>query len=55
MQKQTKTKYDYMKEAEFKEEDAFSPEEMNERKTVSDREKYFEFYDDVKTNIKEDW
>lgn len=44
-----------MKEAEFKEEDAFFPEEISEQNTKSDREKYFDYYDDVKTSIKEDW
>ena len=48
-----KSKLDYLKEADLKEEDAYYPEEW---KTVpSEREKYFEYYDDVKTSIKEDW
>ena len=55
MQKSTKTQYDYMKESEFKEEDAFFPEEVSEQKDKSEKEKYFDFYDDVKTSIKEDW
>lgn len=44
-----------MKESEFKEEDAFFPEEIRENREKSQREKYFEFYDDIKTDIKEDW
>lgn len=44
-----------MKESEYKEEDAFLPEENYEQKSVSDREKYFDYYDDIKTSIKEDW
>ncbi len=50
-----KTQYDYMRESEYKEEDALYPEEWVENRQKSDREKYFEFYDDVKTSIKEDW
>lgn len=55
MPKEIKTQYDYMKEAEFKEEDALFPEEINENINKSSKEKYFEYYDDIKTNIKEDW
>ena len=53
MQKKGKTIYDLMKEAEFKEEDAFFPEENADSET--EKEKYFDFYDDIKTSIKEDW
>ena len=55
MQKIPKSKLDYMKEAEFKEEDALYPEELNEGQEKTDRDSYFEFYDDIKTSIKEDW
>ncbi len=55
MQTVPKTQYDYMRESEFKEEDALFPEEINSERDRSEREKYFEYYDDVKTNIKEDW
>lgn len=55
MQKMQKTKYDYLKEADFKEEDALYPEEIAENFNRSDKEKYFDFYDDIKTDIKEDW
>ena len=48
-----KSEYDYMKEADEKEEDAYLPEEWAEEKTL--QEEYFEFYDDIKTDIKEDW
>lgn len=48
-----KSEYDYMKEADEKEEDAYLPEEWAEEKTQ--QEEYFEFYDDIKTDIKEDW
>ncbi len=54
MQKE-KSEYDYMKEADEKEEDAFYPEEWTEERNKTAREKYFEYYDDVKTDIKEDW
>lgn len=49
------TQYDFMRESEKKEEDALYPEEWNEKITASTREKYFEYYDDIKTSIKEDW
>ena len=52
---QEKSMYDYMRESEKKEEDALFPEELNEERVVPDKEKYFEYYDDIKTNIKEDW
>ncbi len=48
-----KTQYDYMREADRTEEDAYFPEEIMPKKTQ--REEYFEFYDDIKTSIKEDW
>ena len=54
MQKE-KSQYDYMREADVKEEDAFCPEEWEEERKQSDKDKYFEYYDDIKTNIKEDW
>lgn len=50
---QQKTQYDYMRESEKKEEDAYYPEEWEVK--PSDKEKYFEYYDDIKTSIKEDW
>lgn len=52
---QGKSKLDYMKEAENVEEDALIPEEIVDRRKQSEREKYFEYYDDIKTSIKEDW
>ncbi len=48
-----KSKLDYLKEADLIEEDAYFPEEL--KKSDSYRDKYFEYYDDVKTSIKEDW
>lgn len=42
-----------MRESDEKEEDAFYPEEWETEKT--EKEKYFEYYDDIKTDIKEDW
>lgn len=55
MQDKRKTQYDYMRESEYKEEDALYPEEWNEEIKRSAKEKYFDYYDDIKTNIKEDW
>ena len=50
-----KTKYDYMRKADESEEDAFMPEDIISSKKKSDREEYFDYYDDIKTSIKEDW
>ena len=47
------TQYDYMRESYYSEEYAFYPEEISVKK--SDREEYFDYYDDIKTSIKEDW
>ncbi len=44
-----------MREADNKEEDAMFPEEWQEQSYRSDKEKYFEFYDDIKTTPKDDW
>ena len=44
-----------MREADGKEEDALIPEELTDNLKQSEREKYFDFYDDIKTSIKEDW
>ena len=44
-----------MRESEDKEEDALYPEEINENIKSSEKEKYFEFYDDIKTTPKDDW
>ena len=55
MAEQTKTMYDYMRESESVEEDAMYPEEWNDNRTLSDKEKYFDFYDDIKTTPKDDW
>lgn len=55
MQNTGKSEYDYMREADTKEEDAFYPEEWAEEAEKTSKEKYFDFYDDIKTNIKEDW
>lgn len=44
-----------MRESDEKEEDAFCPEEWNDECDKTEKEKYFEYYDDIKTDIKEDW
>ncbi len=53
--KETKTMYDYMREADTCEEDALYPEEMNEERQSTSKEKYFEYYDDIKLTPKDDW
>lgn len=49
------TQYDLMRASENFEEDAFYPEEWEDNRTLSDKEKYFEFYDDIKLTPKDDW
>ncbi len=55
MSKEMNTLYDYMRRAENIEEDAMYPEEWLDDETLSDKEKYFDFYDDIKTTPKDDW
>ena len=55
MPKKMKSQYDYMREADSKEEDAAFPEEWAEEREKTDKEKYFEYYDDIKTIPKDDW
>ena len=55
MQTKHKTMYDLMRESEFKEEDASFPEEWMEEQKLTDKEKYLEFYDDIKLTPKDDW
>ena len=44
--------YDLMRKSDETEEDADLVEEETE---LTEKEKYFDYYDDVKTDIKEDW
>ena len=55
MPEKFKTQYDYMRQADSIEEDAMYPEEMNDERLLSDKEKYFEYYDDIKLTPKDDW
>ena len=50
-----KSMYERMREAEYLEEDASSPDEWLDERNVSDKEKYFEYYDDIKLTPKDDW
>ena len=50
-----KTLYDLMRESDYIEEDALLPDEWMDNPTQTDKEKYFEFYDDIKTTPKDDW
>ena len=50
-----KSQYDYMREADDKEEDACYPEEWSDDRRKTDKERYFEYYDDIKTTPKDDW
>lgn len=55
MSQNKKTMYDYMRECENKEEDALLPEEWLDEQELTDKEKYFDFYDDIKLTPKDDW
>ncbi len=55
MSEKQKTQYDYMRESDDKEEDALYPEEWEDSRTKSSKEKYFEYYDDIKLTPKDDW
>ena len=55
MSENFRTQYDYMRQSENMEEDAFFPEDWERDNQKSDKEKYFEFYDDIKTTPKDDW
>ena len=50
-----KSQYDYMREADDKEEDSCYPEEWSDDRRKTDKERYFEYYDDIKTTPKDDW
>lgn len=50
-----KTQYDYMRESEESEEDAFMPDEIFDNRNYTTKEKYLEFYDDIKLTPKDDW
>ena len=55
MSKNQKTMYDYMRDSEGREEDAYYPEEWLDEQQLTDKEKYFDFYDDIKLTPKDDW
>lgn len=55
MPEKFKTQYDYMREADYKEEDACYPEEWIEERSKSFKESYFDYYDDIKLTPKDDW
>ena len=50
-----KTMYDYMRESETAQEDAYFPEEWMEERKPTTKEEYFDFYDDIKLTPKDDW
>lgn len=55
MSKKMKSMYDLMREAENREEDACYPEEWIDEQKLTEKEKYFDFYDDIKLTPKDDW
>lgn len=50
-----KTLYDLMRESDNKEEDAAYPEEWMEERGRTEKERYFDYYDDIKLTPKDDW
>ena len=55
MPEKFKTQYDYMRESDYKEEDACYPEEWMDERKKSSKERYFDYYDDIKLTPKDDW
>ena len=55
MSDKPKSLYDRMRDADYLEEDAAFPEEWMDERNKSDKEKYFEYYDDIKLTPKDDW
>ena len=55
MPQKHKTMYDLMRESENHEEDAFCPDDWIEDQKLTDKEKYFDYYDDIKLTPKDDW
>lgn len=55
MSDQQKSLYDRMREADYLEEDAAYPDEWLDERNISDKEKYFAYYDDIKLTPKDDW
>lgn len=47
--------YDKMRQSDLYDDDAPYEDEYEISSNVTEKEKYFEFYDDIKTSIKEDW
>ena len=48
--------YEMSKLADMLDEDALRPDEIeDDKKTSSFKEKYLEFYDDIKTTPRDDW
>ena len=55
MSDKPKSLYDRMRDADYLEEDAAFTEEWMDERNKSDKEKYFEYYDDIKLTPKDDW
>ena len=55
MAEKIKTMYDYMRESETIEEDAMYPDGWLDERKLTSKEKYLEFYDDIKLTPKDDW
>lgn len=51
------SEYDWMRKSDEMDDDGILPEEIAEESSArrSAKEKYFEFYDDIKLTPKDDW
>ncbi len=47
--------YDLMRRSDDFDDDDLTPEELLEELNKSDKEKYLEYYDDIKLTTKDDW
>ena len=47
--------YDRMRKSEELDEDGYRPEDFIENKAQTEKERYFDFYDDIKLTPKDDW
>jgi hypothetical protein len=47
--------YDRMRQSDYLDEEGYRPEDYIERPVQTEKEKYFEYYDDIKQTPKDDW
>ena len=47
--------YDRMRMSDYLDEEGYRPEDFVEETSQTEKEKYFDFYDDIKLTPKDDW